>query len=114
MRPWCRKQGSFNNMSSVASLLKMFRILTKKSFHKLRKKVDRAKEWPMGAATVNAAYDPTQNAMSKLLVSLNTKSSDDLHNSLNSHSCCYTARSLLQRIPTHVPELWSDGDRHRT
>lgn len=31
----------------------------------LRKLVERSKEWPMGPAVVNAAYDPTQNSISK-------------------------------------------------
>jgi predicted metalloendopeptidase len=51
--------------NTINAIVDIFKVLTKKMFDKLRKPVEADKEWPMGSSTVNAAYDPAQNSISK-------------------------------------------------
>lgn len=48
---------AFEGMKRVAQLV------ARNMFTKLGKEVDRDREWPMGPAIVNAAYDPSQNSI---------------------------------------------------
>jgi predicted metalloendopeptidase len=53
----------FKPNATFESAMYMRTYMSRRSHIKVYQKVDKSKEWPMGPAVVNAAYEPTQNSI---------------------------------------------------